>query len=217
MHLRSATAQVLKFINQSGTVRRVAAAFGWLPGARYTNLRDVRDVERLGFLDIDWKDYNFTRHLAAARSLRPLLTVAHDVARAEELSRVLDQARELQLHCNQVAIVPKDLRLAEIMEEVIPTEFIFAYSVPTGYGATRIPATCFRRNVHLLGGRPDVQRALARVMRVVSFDCNRFTVDAAYGKFFDGGRFRRHPVGGYTRCLADSISNIDRLWHDYAD
>jgi hypothetical protein len=55
------------------------------------------------------------------------------------------------------------------------------------------------------------------VMRVVSFDCNRFTVDAAYGKFFDGGRFRRHPVGGYTRCLADSISNIDRLWHDYAD
>jgi hypothetical protein len=49
----------------------------------------------------------------------------------------------------------------------------------------------FKRPVHLLGGRPDVQRLLAEIMPVVSLDCNRFTLDTAFGDYFDGDKFRR--------------------------
>ena len=56
---------------------------------------------------------------------------------------------------------------------------------------------CVRRPVHLLGGRPDVQRRLAELMPVFSIDTNRFTLDAAFGDYFDGEMFRPHPIGGY--------------------
>jgi hypothetical protein len=52
-------------------------------------------------------------------------------------------------------------------------------------------------------------------MPVVSIDCNRFTLDACFGDYFDGEIFRPHPRGGYIRCLTDSISNITDLWNDY--
>ena len=55
--------RVLKFVAHSATVLEIAVQQGWLPGARYTNLRDVKRFPRLGFLDIDWKNYDFSRHL----------------------------------------------------------------------------------------------------------------------------------------------------------
>src|SRR5690349_10359125 len=81
-----------KFVSHSYRVTSIAARFGWLPGARYTNLRDVRRFARLGFLDIKWQSYSFASHLAAARVTRPLLTVARDIERVEDLDRILDQA-----------------------------------------------------------------------------------------------------------------------------
>src|SRR5262249_48354755 len=68
-----------KFVAHSATVLSIAVAQGWLPGARYTNLRDVRRFGRLGFLDIEWKRYDFQRHLEAAAHTRPMLTVARDI------------------------------------------------------------------------------------------------------------------------------------------
>jgi hypothetical protein len=105
--------------------------------------------------------------------------------------------------------------LDDELEVVIPKEFILGYSVPTKYGMTSICPNRFKRPVHLLGGRPDIQRKLAEIMNVFSFDCNRFTLDAGYGDYFDGETFRPHPVGGYERCVADSITNINSLWEDY--
>jgi uncharacterized protein DUF6610 len=102
------------------------------------------------------------------------------------------------------------------MEEIIPKEYLLGYSVPTKYGGTTIHPKWFRRGVHLLGGRPDVQRQLARLMRVVSIDCNRFTFDARFGDYFDGEIFRPHPTGGYVNCLADSIQNINAIWKAYS-
>src|SRR5207245_1784573 len=157
-----------------------------MPGARYTNLRDVRSFDRLGFLDIDWRCYDFIRHLAAAKSTRPFITVARDIENVRDLGRVLEQAEHLSEYSEQVIIVPNDPKLATNMNEIIPLKFILGFSVHTRYGATKIPPKAFRRPVHLLGGRPDVQRFLAREMNVVSFDCNRFTLDAAYGDYFDG-------------------------------
>jgi hypothetical protein len=48
---------------------RVAARLGWLPGARYTNLRDIKEFAEIGMIDIDWKNYDFRQHLNAVLTL----------------------------------------------------------------------------------------------------------------------------------------------------
>lgn len=206
---------VIKFVAHSQFVLRIALRYGWMPAARYTNLRDVRKFERIGFLDVDWKDYSYRRHLEAAKSTRAYMTVARDIDDHMDLARTLDQALELKMYCEHVVIVPKDPSLADKLDALIPRDFILGYSVPTRYGATSLPPDVFKRPVHLLGGRPDVQRHLATLMPVVSVDCNRFTLDAAYGDFFDGVSFRPHPSGGYERCIRESIKNINTLWKGY--
>jgi hypothetical protein len=207
---------VLKFVNHSATVLEIAVAQGWLPGARYTNLRDVRRQTKLGFLDIDWKRYDFDRHLETAARLRPLMTVARDVEERRNLKKIIDQAYKLLEFASYVVVVPKDPSLAQNLCKLIPSEFILGFSVPTRYGGTHIAPAAFSRPVHLLGGRPDVQRRMANLMPVFSIDANRFTLDAAFGDFFDGDIFRPHPQGGYRNCLIDSVKNITALWENYA-
>ena len=208
---------VLKFVTHGKSVLRLVMKNGWRPGARYTNLRDVRGLsfEGNGFLDIQWKRYDFQRHLAAATQTHPLITVAQDIECIRHLDRILREAEELKRHARFVVVVPKDPALAERFNELIPSAYILGYSVPTKYGLTKISPRRFTRPVHLLGGRPDIQRRLASQMPVVSLDCNRFTLDAQFGDYFDGETFRPHPKGGYTRCLRDSIKNIEKLWQGY--
>lgn len=206
---------VMKFVTHSRYVLSIARRYGWLPGARYTNLRDVRSYRQLGFLDIEWRSYDFERHIRAAKIARPIMTVARDVEHKRYLPRILDQAHELAEYCEYVVIVPKDRRMADDLEVVIPPKFLLGYSVPSRYGGTQLPPCAFRRPTHLLGGRPDLQRRLAELIPVVSFDCNRFTLDASFGDYFDGETFRPHPVGGYEACLVESIRNINALWKTY--
>jgi hypothetical protein len=202
----------LRFASHSKLVQQITTKHGWLPAARYTNLRDVKSFARVGFVDIDWKNYNFSRHLEAVKSVQPEVTVARDIESIDQLGRVLDEAAELSLYASKVVIVPKCLRLAEPMEEVIPPEFILGFSTPTKYGGTAILPERFRRPVHLLGGAPKAQLRLASQMNVISFDCNRFTLDARFGDYFDGETFRPHPIGGYARCLEDSVLGINAAW-----
>jgi hypothetical protein len=206
---------ILKFVAHSATVLKIAVSHGWLPGARYTNLRDVRKFRQLGFLDIDWKNYDFARHLEAAQLTRPMITVARDVEEKRDLRRIIDQAYRLLEWAAHVIIVPKDVLLETRLCKAIPSEFLLGFSVPTRYGGTNLSPSAFKRPVHLLGGRPDVQRKLADLMPVFSIDTNRFTLDAAFGDYFDGEIFRPHPIGGYQRCLNDSVKNITALWKGY--
>jgi hypothetical protein len=207
--------KVLKFVAHSATVLEIAVQHGWLPGARYTNLRDVKRFPKLGFLDINWKSYDFRRHLAAAEMTRPMITVARDIEDRCDLRRIVDQAYRLLEFAKYVVLVPKDPLLESRLCRSIPPEFLLGFSVPTKYGGTKLSPAAFRRPVHLLGGRPDVQRRLAELMPVFSLDTNRFTLDAAFGDYFDGHIFRPHPVGGYKTCLADSLINITALWATY--
>jgi hypothetical protein len=209
------TGPPLKFITHSYRVQELARRRGWLPGARYTNLRDVKRLDGLGFLDIDWRNYSFRRHLEATKTTRPFLTVARDIEDEVRLAQTIYEADELLQYAQHVVIVPKDVRLENEIERRIPKRFILGFSVPTKYGGTMISPQAFKRPVHLLGGRPDVQRRFAESLKVFSIDCNRFTLDAGFGDYFDGEIFRPHPVGGYERCLVDSLINIDALWADY--
>lgn len=143
---------VIKYVNHSRKVGDIARKLGWLPGARYTNLRDVQTYDRIGFLDIDWKNYDFELHLDIVRRTKPMLTIACDIERRDQIPRVIEQAYKLKQFASKVAVVPKPKCLADEIEKLIPAEFIFAYSVPTSYGGTRIPPKHFTRPVHLLGG-----------------------------------------------------------------
>lgn len=203
-----------RFVCHGRPTLKIAIRFGWLPGARYTNLRDIRGFDRIGLIDVDWRKYDFKKHLEAVKTTLPVVTIARDLERIEELNRTLDQASELALWSKYVVVVPKDIRFALEMNR-IPGTFIIGYSVPTRYGGTSIPVSSFLgRAIHLLGGRPDVQHQLSRVLKVFSFDGNRFTVDAAYGDYFDGRRFIPHRRGGYYECIRSSLRGINRLWSD---
>lgn len=207
---------IRKFVCHSKRVIELAKSYGWQSGARYTNLRDVRGQARVGFLDIDWKEYSYPQHLSAARAVLPKVTVAQDVIDISDLGRILEQAEELNQYADEVIVVPKDKRLGESLTQLVPDQYLLGYSVPTKYGGTELELDAFdRRPVHLLGGRPDVQRSLADKLNVVSLDTNRFTLDAAFGDYFDGQTFRPHPVGGYENCLKDSLRNINALWTTY--
>jgi hypothetical protein len=179
--------RVCKFVTHSNRVLKIAQRFGWLPGARYTNLRHTRGFERLGFLDVDWGNYDFARHLDAARLTKPLVTVARDVTHIVELNKIIDEAYALTRFAKRVVIVPKDPAIADCLLDRVPDIFLLGFSVPTRYGHTSLPTQSFgNREVHLLGGRPDVQRQLASRLNVVSLECNRFTLDDAFGDYFDG-------------------------------
>lgn len=208
---------VTRYVAHGRRVIAIAEEYGWKPGARYTNLRDIRATafEGVGFLDIHWKKYDFSTHVAAAEESKPLVTVARDIEDIRELDLTLREAESLNRFSKHVIVVPKDPKLAGRLDELIPPRYLLGYSVPTKYGGTKIPPSCFKRPVHLLGGRPDVQRRVAQQMPVVSFDCNRFTLDAAFGDYFDGVRFRPHPTGGYETCIRASLQNIEALWRDY--
>src|SRR5262249_3114695 len=208
---------VLKFVAHGRPTLELVLKLGWRPAARYTNLRDIRGLpfRDHGFLDVHWRQYDFGRHIEAAARCRPLITVARDVERLCDLEPVLAEAEKLRRYARFVVIVPKDPKLASRLSDVIPACYLLGYSVPSRYGGTTIPPRHFIRPVHLLGGRPDVQRPLASQMPVVSLDFNRFSLDAQFGDYFDGVTFRRHPKGGYMRCLSDSIKNIEQLWCHY--
>lgn len=208
---------ILKFVAHSKKAIGIAMGNGWHPAARYTNMRDVKtfDFEDVGFVDIDWKNYCFDRHLETVANYKPRITMARDVECIFQLDSILKEAESLLEHSQKVAIVPKDVNLNGRISELIPSDFILAYSVPTKYGGTSVSIESFDRPVHLLGGRPDVQRNLAKNLKVYSMDCNRFTYDARFGDYFDGETFRPHPIGGYDTCLIDSIRNINSLWKDY--
>jgi hypothetical protein len=207
----------IKFVAHSKRVIDLASHHGWRPGARYTNTRDVRHTcfMGIGFLDIHWKRYDFSRHAVAAEQLRPFMTVARDIESIFQLDDVLDEATTLKRYAAHVVLVPKDPRLHGRFDELLPKQFVLGFSVPTRYGATPLPPENFSRPVHLLGGRPDTQIKYAQLMPVASVDCNRFTLDAAFGDYFDGEIFRPHPSGGYERCLDDSIKNITARWCGY--
>lgn len=207
---------MIKIVNHSKKVLDIASKNGWSVGARYTNLRDIKTFKNVAFIDIDWKNYNFKKHLEAVKEIRPTLTVARDVENIEELESILEEARILEQYSKYVIVVPKAIELINQID-LIPEKYILGYSVPSKYGKTEIPPESFgNRKVHLLGGRPDVQRELATKMNVVSADCNRFTLDAGFGDYFVGDKFIPHPKGGYENCIRDSIKMINFIWKDYS-
>lgn len=206
----------LKIISHSKTVTEFALNSGWHVGARYTNHRDIKTINKVALIDINWKKYNLKKHLSMVKKVRPFYTVAKDITSLEELPKVIRQARLLSKYVEYIIFVPKINGAINIISNKYEGRYILGYSVPSKYGKTEVNIREFNGHpVHLLGGRPDTQRQLANQLNVVSIDGNRLTLDAGFGDYFDLETFRPHPNGGYTNCIKDSIKNINFIWSDY--
>ncbi len=80
---------------------QVALKYGWLPGARYTNLRDIKGFRRIGLID-DWGSYDFSL-LAHAMAVEEGATVYFFLSHSSQKtfdngSRMLGTSRGKRSH-----------------------------------------------------------------------------------------------------------------------
>lgn len=105
---------------------------------------------------------------------RPEMATVLDWEQWEQRDEVLDWAEEAAQYVRQVLIVPKvPGGIATLPRRISATDIVLAYSVPTRYAGTSVPAWEFAGwPVHLLGGSPHRQLELARYFDTVSLDGN---------------------------------------------
>jgi len=149
------------------------------------------------FADQDYKRPDFPGYLEAIRQQRPKVATVLDWMRADEFEDVMEWAEEVAPYVETVIVIPKVVGLVDWIPERIGGKPVrLGYSVPTRYGGTTVSVREFgTRPVHLLGGSPQRQMYLSRLLKnVVSADgnyaqkmavkwCQFFTAgDAIYAK-----------------------------------
>lgn len=97
-----------------------------------------------------------------------------DWYRMEQLPDVLGWAEDIAPFVSVIVIIPKvPGEVHRLPRDVGGKQVRLGYSVPTTYGGTEVPLYEFAGwPVHLLGGDPARQMALARVLDVRSADGN---------------------------------------------
>ena len=126
------------------------------------------------FADQDWKKPNRTAYMAALAQHRPRMATVLDWERDEQLPEVLGWAEEAAQYVETVIIIPKVLGgIPRLPRRIGGASVRLGYSVPTAYGGTELPLWEFLGwPVHLLGGSPHRQIAMAHYLNVVSADGN---------------------------------------------
>jgi len=126
------------------------------------------------FADQDWKKPNRTAYMAALAQHRPRMATVIDWERDEQLPEVLEWAEEAAQYVETVIIIPKVLGgIPRLPRRIGGASVRLGYSVPTAYGGTELPLWEFLGwPVHLLGGSPHRQIAMAHYLNVVSVDGN---------------------------------------------
>jgi hypothetical protein len=143
---------------------RAAVAEGWLYGARLpaTVYADP------WFVDQDWRRPNRRKYMTALARRRPVFATVLDWERESQLPEVLSWARQAALYVREaVVVVPKVVGgVARLPRAVEGKRVILGYSVPTSYGSSPVPLEEFHGwPVHLLGGSPQAQLRLYRLLR----------------------------------------------------
>jgi GNAT superfamily N-acetyltransferase len=164
-------------------------------------------------IDVNWRDLDWPRYMAAIANWRPVMAVAPDYERPDQLPRLREQIAEMRaLGVLRVAVVPKfSGAVADI-----PTDCIIGLSLPTSYAGFIPPLhELSGRQVHLLGGSPRAQYAMLPRLRgvgtrVVSADGNSHI--ARGQRVFVDGQWSRVKLGGasWETCIMESGRNINR-------
>lgn len=186
------------------------------------------------FADQDWKRPDRERYMAELEKHRPAMATVLDWEREEQLPEVLAWAEDAAQYVDQVLIIPKVIGGIQRLSRVVGgAEVILAYSVPTRFGGTFVPAWEFAGwPVHLLGGSPHRQMGLMYYLNVVSVDGNmmnkmatkrcqvwvagtaRYARDRYWPTLIemDGKRWGQDaPYEAFRR----SCQNIMRAWRDF--
>ena len=104
-----------------------------------------------------------TSSVQAVAESRPLITVARDVERHRSLDKILKEADALSEYARIVVVVPKDLKLAECLEQVKP-EVSPRFQRSNSIRRDADSSEAFSPTSSFVSGRPDIQRALAARM-----------------------------------------------------
>lgn len=153
---------------------KIAKKQGWMLGLR----SDAPGVQNhVHFIENHFRKYEYKAHLARTKYHKPLLGTVKDVYEEQDVEKMLEQIEEISEYCGRVLVIPKAFFHARLKENVW-----FGYSVPSAYGATYIDTSFFGdRPTHLLGGSPDAQAALARILNVVSLNSDYALVVSKFG------------------------------------
>jgi hypothetical protein len=142
------------------------------------------------FVDNDWKRPNRERYMAALAEHRPYMASVLDLEQESRLDEVLAWAEEAAQWVEVVMIIPKVFCIVPRIPRVIGGKPVrLGYSVPTRFGGTELPVWEFAGwPVHLLGGSPHRQMAIAQYMDVRSADGNYSQKMALeYSQFWTAG------------------------------
>lgn len=169
---------ILTIANQPNFILDFAEYLGFKLGINSNSqIPQSRDIV---FVDNDFKNYDFEKHLRVVKKVRPKYATVRDYIpqtlckqqgiKYYSLEEILEQAEELSKYAENIIIIPKDRNV--IFK--IPDDYILGYSVPTEYGGSPFSIKEFQgRRVHLLGGSPELQYVLAvENKNVVSLDNN---------------------------------------------
>lgn len=148
----------------------IAIAGGFEYGAQLPNMVYFSPQ----FVDQDWKAPDFHAYTDTLRTRKPHVASVLDWERDEQLSEVLAWAEEAAASVDAVIVIPKVIGgVARIPERIGGKLVRLGYSVPTRFGGTAVPIWEFgKRPVHLLGGSPQKQMRLSRMLNAVSADGN---------------------------------------------
>jgi hypothetical protein len=130
----------------------------------------------LYFADQNWHTPKRTAYMAALADHKPHIATVLDWEQDDQLPEVLAWAEEAAQFAEIVIIVPKVMGgIPRLPRSIGGCEVRLGYSVPTSYAGTSLPAWEFAGwPVHLLGGSPHAQMALAHYMSVKSVDGNMY-------------------------------------------
>jgi hypothetical protein len=126
------------------------------------------------FVDQDWKRPDRAAYVAAVAQHRPRMATVLDWERDEQLPEVLAWAEDVAPFVERVILIPKVIGgVPRLPRRIGGRDVVLGYSVPTRYAGTSVPPWEFAGwPVHLLGGSPHRQIAMAHYLNVVSADGN---------------------------------------------
>lgn len=171
----------------------LAVKSGWLYGYQSKDnpckAHEIQKAHKPQFIDNNYFNFDWERHLAAIKLHRPKYCTVMDVMTKEQCQesgvvfhqydQIIEWAEELSQYSENVIVIPKYDCISKI-----PEKFMLGYSVPTSHGGTPLPIQAFAgRRVHLLGGSPNKQiQFFERIPEsVVSLDNNYILKIANFG------------------------------------
>jgi hypothetical protein len=165
-----ATPDLIYCANGNTDLAQIAINAGFLYGARLPSVFH----HPIHFADQDWKNPDKTTYMTELAKHKPHMATVLDLERQDQFNEVLNWAEEAAQHVQIILIIPKfSGAIAQLPRSINGAHIRLAYSVPTRYGGTDVPAWEFLGwPVHLLGGSPQRQMELARYLNVHSADGN---------------------------------------------